>query len=543
MFSFSFFFCALAFFIYGLLLTTEGLKKFFGSSLEPQIHRFTKNRITGFFFGFFSTLAFQSSIAVNILFVGLAKIGAVRLYQTIPVVLGSDVGTTVVVFLLASFLRLDLQGFSQVFVFCGVAGFLFFRNHDLRPMSKSILGVSLVFYGLSLMGVANQPLKESHLFLEIVEQALSRPWVALFAGLFASVSIQSSAAVLGILLSFVAHGIVTLDHAIPMVLGANIGSAISPFLLGFQSESDAKRIVYVHLGSKLVGALVGMFLISSLADLSRWVFSDSGYQLAFVHFLFNVGLALVFLPTTGKLSERISRWIPISESEDGPSIRYLDPKALTNPTWAFACVSREISVMADVVEKMCAELLEPFRKKDRHIVEQMDDLDDQVDFYERAIKLYLAKISESELSESQSKRQLELLSIATNLESIGDVINGTIMEIAEKKRLSPYDFSREAWKQIEEFHATMFDNFRMAVNAFVTVDRDISKRVIRKKKFIASFEKDLRFQHLKRLQEGDKQSIETSSMFLDLLSQIRLINSIVTKMTYPVIDRRATDPH
>ncbi|MCB0326651.1 MAG: Na/Pi cotransporter family protein [Bdellovibrionales bacterium] len=537
MFSFSLFFLALAFFVYGLLATTEGLKKSFGSSLERKIGQFTKNRWTGFLFGCLSTLAFQSSIAVNILFVGLAKIGAVRLYQAIPVVLGSDVGTTVLVFLLASVVRFDLTHFSSIFVIIAVMLFMMFRNHSLRPLVKTFLGASFVFYGLSLMGLANAPLKNSHLFLEIIERALSQPWLALFGGLIATLCIQSSAAIMGILLSFCASGIIDLTQAIPMILGANIGSAVSPFILGFQSQSDAKRIVYAHLGSKVLGACIGMFLIVPLAQASGGIFSHTGYQLAFVHFLFNLTLAVVFLPMTKGLSQVLTAWIPIVEDEDGMEARYLDQKALSNPTWAFACASREISVMSDVIERMCSMILIAFKTKDHSIAEQMDDLDDKVDFLEKEIKIYLSKINQSELSDQQSQKQLSLFSIATNLESIGDVINGNIMELAEKKRRCPYDFTDEAWQEIEGFHQSMFDNFRMAVNAFVTVDREIGKKVIRKKKILASYEQDLRQQHLKRLHDGDKRSIETSSLFLDLLSQIRLINSIATKMTYPIVDR------
>jgi phosphate:Na+ symporter len=221
------------------------------------------------------------------------------------------------------------------------------------------------------------------------------------------------------------------------------------------------------------------------------------------------------------------------------SQKYLDPAGLESPGLAFANAFREVLRMSEIAQEMCSQVLIPFEETGHETIERLEELDDQVDHLDREIKFYLAKVNRAELGEAQARRQMELLTLTHDLEQIGDVINKEMMELAEKKRRKNVSFSVEGWNEIREFHRMVVENFRLAITALASGDGDLGKKVLRHKKHLAEIEQEYGQRHLLRLHQGLRESFETSSIHLDLLSNLRRINSVVCRMAYPVIDRRS----
>lgn len=535
-FSLAYFLGAICFFLYGLHLTKEGLRSALGDQLRTFIDKAIKNRLLAFFFGMVMTMVFQSSTATTVMLVGLTSIGMVRSRKAIPVVLGADVGTTLLVLLLATFVQLDVLSFSLLILIFGFAFTLLFRNHSFKYYARAILGFGFIFYGLTLISHSNAFLKESELVQAVMEAVAERPGLALFITFLFSGLIQSSMAMVGILLSFAAAGILTAVEAVPFILGANLGSTVGCLLASSQAQADGKRVAYLHTAFKVIGVLLFLPFAKLIGETIINFVNEPSYQVAAIHILFNVMLAVVFLPLTSVISKIAHQLVHDDEEGKEFKAKYLDLHALESPTLAFANVHREILRMAEIAQNMCEKALLPFQEKERTTMERLEEMDDQVDYLDREIKFYLAKLSESQLTGIQGRREQELISLTHDIESIGDVINKELMELAKKKRQRNVSFSGEGWKDIEEFHEMVMENFKLAITALATKDLDLGKKVMRHKKHLAEFEQELGQRHLMRLRQGHQESFDTSSIHQDILSNLRRINSVISKLVYPVLD-------
>jgi phosphate:Na+ symporter len=538
-FSLSFFLLAIGFFVYGLKLTSEHLKQMFSDQLRTMVRQLTRNRFLGFFFGFMMTLVFQSSAAANALLIGFVSVGIVTLQNAIPVVLGADLSISVLLFFFATFARFNLQPFAQsLLVFGMLAHFLFhkaYRNH-----AKILMSLGFVFYGLSLMGAANAPLRESEMFQIFIQNIMQHPVWAFLLGLLLSSFLQSTIISLGILISFSYSGMIPIAEAIPYVLGVNLGSSITLFMMSAHAQDDGRYISYANALFKVFGIVLIFPLYPYFAQLVSKIATIPPYQIAWAHVIFNALLVIFFLPFTEQLADLMKKKIKhLSTPSSKFRSQFLDVTSLDSATIAIANVSREISRMASIVEDMCKQLLKPFQEKSNDMIIEIDEMDDQVDQLDREIKFYLARINTQELSGDQSKKCVELLMFTNNLESIGDLINRNIMVLVEKKKKYGVEFSKDAWAEIVEFHAKVLENFKMAVSAFVTGDVELGKKVLRNKKFLTSLEQEFGQHHLNRLNKlEDQELIDALSLFMDVLSNLRLINSFICKMAGPALDRR-----
>lgn len=537
-FSLTFFILSIGFFIYGLRLASDNLKTIFSDQLRAVVRTMTKNPLLGFFFGFVTTFMFQSSLATRTLLIGFASVGIVTLERSIPVLLGADMSISLLSFIFAVFAKFNLLPFSEILIIFGIVGhFLFKKNY--RSHGKLILAFGFVFYGLSLMGQANAPLRESEMFEVFIENVLQQPMWAFTLGLVLATVLQSSVIVLGILVAFSFSGLIPVHHALPFIFGVNIGSAVVTFIVSPQAQGDGKHIAYINFLYKCAGALLLFPFFPWIADMLMKISDIPPYQIVWGHVFFNLFLTILFMPFTKQIAQLMKNKFPNEEPINKFRSQFLDTNSLDSATIAFANVTREISRMASIVEEMCVVLLRPFEEKGRETMIRMDEMDDQVDQLDREIKFYLAHIQQEELSDKQSKKGLELLMFTNNLESIGDIINRNMMVLVEKKKKNAVVFSKDAWEEIVDFHGKVLENFKLAVAAFVTGDLELGKRVLRNKKFLTSLEQELSQHHMKRLKQmDDEELIEALSLFLDIISNLRLINSIICKMAYPSLDRR-----
>ncbi|MDL1872927.1 Na/Pi cotransporter family protein [Deltaproteobacteria bacterium PRO3] len=537
------FFGAIAIFIYGIRLTRAGVQLLTGDRLRTILASLTENRFLALGVGAVVTLILQSSSATTINLVGFVASGAMTLTQAMGVMLGADIGTTFVVMLLAV---KGIATYSLLLLVAGLVVDILRRGKRGRYVSMILMGFGFVFFGMKLIIAVTGSLQEDPLLREIFAFLADRPWLTMVAGLAFTIAVQNSAAPIGLAIALAFSGLFTLETALPIVLGANVGACSGSILASLGSNAAGRRVALAHFLFKASGAVAAMLLLKPFAQSVTWfaaqlhgAFPVSG-QIAIAHLLFNVYLVIVFLPLLKPAAWLIQKLLPDPRKAEEEKFRprYLDPKSLETPSLAFANVRREMLRMLDLDLGMFRDCLAVFEKNDRVLLEAIQSEDDQVDLLNREIKFFLARLSLEQLSPEQGEMELRLIEMTGILEEIGDIINRSVLELAEKKIRTGRKFSEEGWAELKDFHARIVENFQIAAGSLATEDATLARKLLRHNEQLVRVEKEYQQAHLNRLHLGRKESLETSSIHLDLLANFYRINFLVAKLirkAYPGI--------
>jgi phosphate:Na+ symporter len=287
---------------------------------------------------------------------------------------------------------------------------------------------------------------------------------------------------------------------------------------------------------RLAGALVALLALGLFADEMARLEGDGARQIADFHTLFNLALALVFLPLTGATARLLERFIPDAEKPGEPTLEHLDEALLERPTLALGSATREVMRLADMVEIMLRETILAFGENGEKRRQAVKGLDDPVDRLQEEIKLYLTRLTRNPLPEEDARRAFDLILFTTNLEHIGDIIDKSLLELAAKKQRLHLAFSPEGWAEIRALHARVVDQMRLAMTVFVTRDLKMARDLVLEKDNIRAAERDATESHLRRLREGTVASIETSALHLDILRDLKRINAHITSVAYPILE-------
>jgi phosphate:Na+ symporter len=402
-----------------------------------------------------------------------------------------------------------------------------------------VFGFGLVFLGIQLTTKATSPLQHNTLLLQVIEAFGEQPILGIMAGAGLTAIVQSSAVTLGLLLSLAFSGLLTLPVALPVVLGANLGNCVMPVLSAVRAGVEGKRVASAYVILKGSGVAGGLLLLTPFTTLVSWTAASIPHQIANAHTLFNVLLALGALPFL-PWGAALARWfvpVPPDISASKLHVQYLDERALETPSLAFAQATREILRMAEMVQRMLAKVITVFETNDRDVADDISEGDDYVDYLEHHIKLYLTKLSRSALSDEQAARELELIAFTSELETIGDIVDIDMMHLAKKKIRKGMEFSKEGAAEIRGFHARVMENLELSIAAFTSGDVDLARKLLRHKVKIAEMAQDLTEAHIQRLHQGLRESIETSSIHLDLLSNLKRINSQLSNIAHLILMR------
>jgi phosphate:Na+ symporter len=524
----------LAIFLHGLTLARDGLQTLAGDKLRSILFALSSNRVVGLVSGAVVTTIVQSSTAVTVMLVGFAASSLMSLPQAMAIVLGADIGTTITVQLIA----FRLSRYALGVVALGFA--LRFSSRARRPRyaGKAILGFGLLFFGMTLMGDATAPLRGSQAFLSVLQHLASEPLAGLAVGAALTVLMQGSAPTIGLLIALASAGSMHLAAAMPLVLGANLGSTVLPIVAAAGQPAAGKRVAFAHAVFKLLG-VAGC--LPFLGDFTRIVASTThgeARQIANAHTLFNVLNALAFLPLVGVSARLLSRFYAPREEAERFGPRYLDPRAVESPALALGNAQRELMRMADIVADMVKGCIRPFQQDDLHVAAEVEGLDDRVDILDREIRLYLARLSQESMTREQAERQMELISLSNDLENVGDIVNRNVLVLARKKVSRGLAFSKEGWAELVDFHGKVCENFDLALVAYSSGDEEIVRKVLHHRERLVEIEESLREKHIARLNQGLRESIETSSVHLDLLANLRLVNDQIGNMAAVVGRRR-----
>ena len=517
--------------LYGVRLVGEGLQRAAGSRLRSILQTMSGDRFRALAVGAGVTAVLQSSSATTVMLVGFASAGLLSLRQTIGVILGADIGTTVTVQLLA----FDLLAVAPAIVFVGWALAAAARG-TLSYIGRAILGFGFLFLGIRLIAESTAPLKGNVLFKDLLAALTGQEIVLIVVAAAFTALVHSSAATIGLAISLATSDLMPLDGAIPIILGANIGTAATALLASAGANVEAQRVAVAHAAFKVGGALLFFPLIDPFARLVAGTAADVPRQIANAHTLFNVALAVIFLPFAGLAADVFTRLVPERERR-GEGAIYLNPQVLDTPAVALGQALREVLRMGDLVVSSLKDTLRVFERDDEHLMRAISKRDDEIDRLEEDIKQYLTKLREQSLTEEQAEREMALLFVVVDLEAVGDVIDKQLMELADKKIKGSYRFSERGLREIADLHAKVVETLELAMAALAAGDASIAEKVLRHKSPISELERRYRASHLERLRAGLKESIDTSSIHLDVLLALRQVNSFATAIAYAVLGR------
>ena len=518
--------------LYGIRLSSDGLQQAAGTRLRPLLSTRTSRRWRGVLVGAGVTAFLQSSAATTVMLVGFVSAGFMSLEQTIGVILGADIGTTVTVQLLA----FNITQYSLLLIAVAVPLMLATRRKQYNYLGQILLGFGFIFLAIKIIGESTVPLKHEPLVQQMLTGLSSNPELALILALILTVLIQSSAGTIGLTITFATQGLLPLTLALPIIFGANVGTSATALFSSIGAPREAQRVALAHALFKIVGVLVFFPLIEPMAALVQQTAPDVARQIANAHTLFNVALTLIVFPLARPfawLVRQIMPDVPSRERAFGP--QYLDERVLDTPALAIGQATREALRMADIVHSMILDSAVVLAKNDETLIETVTRRDDQVDLLEVAIRNFLTKLSEHNLSPELSRQEVGLIYMTSDLEHIGDIISKSLMSIAAKKAEGKMTFSQNGQKELNDLFNKVNENFTLAVAAFTAQNDELAQKVLRHKTRINQIERELRQAHIARLHAGLPESIETSSIHLDALNDLKRINSHATNIAYVVL--------
>ena len=519
--------------LYGIRLSGDSLQRAIGGRLRQLLTGLSRTRLLAVGSGAAVTAIIQSSAATTVMLIGFVSAGLMTFRQTLGVILGADIGTTLTVQLIA----FRITEYALLLVGLGFAITFIARRNTPKDVGQAILGLGLLFLGLKVILDGVAPLKGNPLALELLQVAADTPIIAVLAAALFSALVTSSAATIGVALALATQELISLPGAVAIVLGANIGTCATALAASIGATAEAKRVAAAHIAFKVLGAALVFPLIGPFTALVAATAIDPARQVANAHTFFNLGISLFFLPFTPLAARIIETLVPEDQREDSPfRTRYLDERALDQPSLAFGQAHREALRMADVVQGMLRDALSAFQSDNLGMIENVEKRDDQVDFLEREIKLFLARLGREAMGSDLSRKEIGMISFIGNLENIGDIIDKNLMELARKKYYQGRRFSEAGWAEIQEFHGLVVKNLERAIAAFAANDRMLAQEVLDQRPFMRSRERELRESHLGRLRAGLAESLETSEIHLDILTNLKRISSHVSGLMFPILD-------
>ena len=514
-------------------MVSTGLNRAFGAALRRVISHSTSNRFKAFATGTVVALLLQSSTATSLIVSSFAARNVITITGAIAIMLGADVGTT----LAAQIMSLDLKWLVPVVITAGYIVHKTMESSQYKHVGRAMVGMGLTLLSLKLITTIAEPLKDSEAMQVLLAPLSGEPILAVAISALLTWFVHSGLGMVLLYVGFVAAGTVPLDLGLYLVLGANIGSAIAPVVMTLRDIPAGRRVPLGNLLIRALGVLFFMPFMGLIVTYLEQLDSDPARVMVNFHTAFNLALAVVFLPFIGSMTKLSEVLLPDRPREEDESLpRYLDPVAITTPPAALACVSRETLRICDIIQIMLRQTLEAFRTNNPRLVHEIREKEAIVDHLYESIKTYLARLSSQALDAAEGKRYMQILTFSTNLEHIGDIIDKNLMEMASKKINHQDNFSRQGFAEISALHARVMENLQLAQNVFMTGDVNMARKLFEEKAVLRSQELLAAESHFKRLSEGVAETIATSSLHLDILRDLRRINSYITLLAYPILE-------
>jgi phosphate:Na+ symporter len=524
----------IALLLWGLHMVHSGILRAFGPDLRRLLAGALRNRFAAFAAGIGLTALLQSSTATALITSSFTAEGLVSLVPALAIMLGANVGTTLIV----QILSFNIAAAAPVLFIIGLVAFRGGARSRVKDIGRVLIGLGLMLLALHILLDTLAPAENAPGVRVFMNAITGDPVLCIVIGAAVTWAVHSSVATVLLIMSLAYAHFVTPYAALALVLGANLGSAINPVFEGARRDNPASyRLPVGNLVNRLIGILLVAPLLRPITEaLQAWQ-PDLAKATAEFHIAFNVATAIVFIGLLDPVAKMLKKLLPNRVLEADPSRpRYLDESALETPSLALADAARETLRMGDLVEVMLRKVMAAIMTNDRALVDQVSQMDNAVDGLDEAIKLYLTKLTRGSLDEREGHRAMEIISFAINLEHIGDIIDKNLSELATKKIKRRFQFSPEGAEELSAFHKRTMDSLRIAFGVFMSGDVGEARKLLAEKAALRNAELAATERHLDRLREGRPETIETTSLHLDVLRDLRRIHSHICSVAYPVLD-------
>jgi phosphate:Na+ symporter len=526
---------SVALLVWGTHIVRTGILRVYGAALRRVLSKSVSSRGSAFLAGLGVTSLVQSSSATALITSSFVSQNLIALAPALAIMLGADVGTS----LMAQVFSLNLSALSPLAIFFGVVFFLARKNTRAGQLGRVAIGLGLIILALQLIQEATHPIVQSAGTKVLFASLSGDPVLDMLIGAIFTVFSWSSLAIVLLSATLAAASVITVPVAMCLVLGANLGSGVLAVLATYGTPGGGRRVALGNLFFKFAGCIVFSLALPWVLQAIATFDADARRQVLHFHVIFNVALAAGFIFATGRIAGFMEGWFPETNGRAGQVAepRHLDSGALDTPTLALANAARETLRIGDIIEQMLNGLLEVIRTNDASRVEELIRLDDDVDRLYTAVKLYLTQISREALDEKDARRWAEIISLTINLEHVGDVIERILTDIKDKKIAHKLSFSQAGIEELAELHAKLVANLRLGLSVFLTGDVKSAQMLLAEKEKFRDLERAFAGHHLDRLSGQTVESIETSSLHLDIISDMRRINSFFCSTAYPILEQ------
>jgi len=524
---------AIALLVWGIHLVRTGILRVFGANLRHILSRSISNRFTAALSGVGVTALVQSSTATSLIASSFVGQGLITLPLALAVMLGADIGSSLMVVAFS----FDLSWLSPLLIFTGVVLFISRQSTNVGRFGRILIGLGLMLLALRLVTDSTAVLTSNAAVKVLLGTLSSDLLLEIMVGAVLAVLAYSSLAIVLLTATLAASSVIPMDVALGLVLGANLGSGLLAVLTTAKSAVEVRQVPLGNLIFKALGVLMAAPFVSLWLHHVRPYLGDTASVVVLFHLCFNVLLSLIFIGWTQAIAGWVEKLLPKPEKKPhNGRPHHLDPSALATPSLAISCAAREALHQADVAETMLRGMLDVIKKDDLALAENLRKMDDTVDELYSSIKYYLTKISREALAEDESRRWTDIISFTINMEQIGDVIERVLIDIEDKKIKPGRNFSEAGMAEICELHQRLIDNLRLSMSVFLTGSVHDAKKLLEEKARFRDLERAYATTHLGRLSDNTTQSIETSSLHIDLISDLKRINSHICSIAYPILD-------
>ena len=523
-------FGAVALLLFGLAQVKDGVTRAFGARLRTGLATGTRSGGRSFLSGFVATVALQSSTATALMVASFVERDLVLPHMAQIVLLGANVGTAVTAWIVAT----GIEWLSPLIILIGIV--LYRRsNTSQQGAGAALIGIGLMLLSLQLLSMATAPIRQSPAlaaFIGLLDGAW--PVALIFSAVLAFIS-SSSLAVVVLILSLASTGILSPALTVVLVLGANLGGAIPPVVATLRSPAAVRRVTLGNLIVRSIGCLIALPLAGYIGMALQSLSFQPAKLPVDAHLLFNIALAAVAWPLAPLISRLMRRLVPAdAEADDGP--KFLDQQALGTPVVALASATREVLAVGDLIERMLIRTENAFKNKDMAPLKEIASLERRVDHLQQEIKVYLSKLGREGLDEETSRRSIVIIDYAINLEHIGDIIEKGLSEQVAKMIGKGLTLSEDGYDELKSLFDMTVDNLRVAQTILVTRDFNLARQMMEIKVDVRRLEKQSSERHIARLRDGRADSLQTSSLHLDMLRDLKRINAHIVSVAHPILD-------
>lgn len=530
-------FGGLALFLAGLDMLSEGLKKVAGKTLKTLLSKMTSNRFLGAATGAFVTAVLNSSSVTTVLVVSFITAGVMTMAQSVGVIMGANIGSTMT----AQLLAFNISAYALIPVAIGFFATFTAKRENVKHLGMMLMGLGLVFYGMGIMSDAMAPLRTYEPFMLFLEK-MERPLLGILAGALFTGLVQSSAATVGIAIALATEGLLTLPAGIALALGANIGTCVTALLASIGKPVEAIRAAIVHILFNIIGVLIWLPFIGQLASMAVAISpGEAGQaiprQIANANTLFNIINTFLFIGFTHWFARIAEKIYPDRPEKTGIIIepKYLDDSLISIPAVAFEQVRQEFGRMGQIATTMLADLPGASRSKDQKQIDAIINLDDKVDILEAAIFSFLGKIRQQPLTEEESKIHQDLMTATINIESIADIVETELSSLIKQFIDKEREMGENTRQIFVTLHHEVLQSIEFAIKSIRDNDQQAATEVFNKKDKISQLSEDLLARKSKTIGRGGAIELETARIEISLVDKFLRAYSLAKRIAVVVL--------